>query len=194
MVYCAVGGVQPQSETVWRQANKYGVPRLSFVNKMDRTGANFFKVYDQLKLRYQAYANNAGVQQALLDGKVDMVIGVAPSPTRKLQMLFTSELMALPRHVTADFPPAFISAGNGDPLLGQSERMADSLKAAGAPTSPCESPARSAQGTCPKTASADGPALYDPAHDLASPARCARRRHPLGRGPLPGRAGPGCTL
>lgn len=54
MVYCAVGGVQPQSETVWRQANKYGVPRLSFVNKMDRTGANFFKVYDQLKNRLKA--------------------------------------------------------------------------------------------------------------------------------------------
>src|SRR5690606_563626 len=54
MVYCAVGGVQPQSETVWRQANKYGVPRLAFINKMDRTGANFFKVYDQLKLRLNA--------------------------------------------------------------------------------------------------------------------------------------------
>ena len=54
MVYCAVGGVQPQSETVWRQANKYGVPRLAFVNKMDRTGANFFKVYDQLRTRLRA--------------------------------------------------------------------------------------------------------------------------------------------
>ncbi|RQS18293.1 elongation factor G [Burkholderia sp. Bp8992] len=54
MVYCAVGGVQPQSETVWRQANKYKVPRLAFVNKMDRTGANFFKVYDQLRLRLKA--------------------------------------------------------------------------------------------------------------------------------------------
>lgn len=54
MVYCAVGGVQPQSETVWRQANKYGVPRLAFVNKMDRTGANFFKVYEQLKTRLKA--------------------------------------------------------------------------------------------------------------------------------------------
>ena len=54
MVYCAVGGVQPQSETVWRQANKYHVPRLAFVNKMDRTGANFFKVYDQMKLRLRA--------------------------------------------------------------------------------------------------------------------------------------------
>jgi elongation factor G len=54
MVYCAVGGVQPQSETVWRQANKYGVPRLAFVNKMDRTGANFFKVVDQMRLRLKA--------------------------------------------------------------------------------------------------------------------------------------------
>jgi elongation factor G len=54
MVYCAVGGVQPQSETVWRQANKYKVPRLAFVNKMDRTGANFFRVYEQMKTRLKA--------------------------------------------------------------------------------------------------------------------------------------------
>jgi elongation factor G len=54
MVYCAVGGVQPQSETVWRQANKYKVPRLAFVNKMDRSGANFFKVVDQMKTRLKA--------------------------------------------------------------------------------------------------------------------------------------------
>ena len=54
MVYCAVGGVQPQSETVWRQANKYKVPRLAFVNKMDRSGANFFKVVEQMKTRLQA--------------------------------------------------------------------------------------------------------------------------------------------
>jgi elongation factor G len=53
-VYCAVGGVQPQSETVWRQANKYKVPRLAFVNKMDRAGADFFKVYDQMRLRLKA--------------------------------------------------------------------------------------------------------------------------------------------
>ena len=56
MVYCAVGGVQPQSETVWRQANKYKVPRLAFVNKMDRTGANFFKVHDQMRARLKANA------------------------------------------------------------------------------------------------------------------------------------------
>jgi len=54
MVYCAVGGVQPQSETVWRQANKYGVPRLAFVNKMDRQGADFFKVHDQMRSRLKA--------------------------------------------------------------------------------------------------------------------------------------------
>jgi elongation factor G len=51
MVYDSVGGVQPQSETVWRQANKYGVPRLAFVNKMDRVGANFLRVFDQMKTR-----------------------------------------------------------------------------------------------------------------------------------------------
>ena len=54
MVYCAVGGVQPQSETVWRQANKYNVPRLAFVNKMDRAGADFFKVYEQMRTRLKA--------------------------------------------------------------------------------------------------------------------------------------------
>lgn len=54
MVYCAVGGVQPQSETVWRQATKHKVPRLAFVNKMDRTGANFFKVVDQMRTRLKA--------------------------------------------------------------------------------------------------------------------------------------------
>ncbi|MBA4709958.1 elongation factor G [Aquitalea aquatica] len=51
MVYCAVGGVQPQSETVWRQANKYKVPRIAFVNKMDRQGANFFRAVEQVKTR-----------------------------------------------------------------------------------------------------------------------------------------------
>ena len=54
MVYCAVGGVQPQSETVWRQANKYKVPRIAFVNKMDRTGANFFRAVEQMKIRLGA--------------------------------------------------------------------------------------------------------------------------------------------
>ncbi|MHB9102274.1 MAG: elongation factor G [Sulfuricella sp.] len=76
MVYCAVGGVQPQSETVWRQANKYGVPRLAFVNKMDRSGANFFKVYDQMKSRLKA--NPVPVQVPIgaedkFEGVVDLV-------------------------------------------------------------------------------------------------------------------------
>ena len=55
-VLCAVGGVQPQSETVWRQANRYKVPRMAFVNKMDRMGANFFRVVEQLKKRLNAIA------------------------------------------------------------------------------------------------------------------------------------------
>jgi elongation factor G len=53
-VFCSVGGVQPQSETVWRQANRYQVPRIAFVNKMDRTGANFFKVYEQMLFPYKS--------------------------------------------------------------------------------------------------------------------------------------------
>ena len=76
MVYCAVGGVQPQSETVWRQANKYGVPRLAFVNKMDRTGANFLKVYDQMRSRLKA--NVVPIQLPIgaedkFEGVVDLV-------------------------------------------------------------------------------------------------------------------------
>ncbi|MCD8486629.1 MAG: elongation factor G [Desertifilum sp.] len=55
-VFCSVGGVQPQSETVWRQADRYKVPRIAFVNKMDRTGSNFYKVYNQLRDRLRANA------------------------------------------------------------------------------------------------------------------------------------------
>jgi len=76
MVYCAVGGVQPQSETVWRQANKYKVPRLAFVNKMDRQGASFFKVYDQMKARLKA--NPVPIQVPIgaeekFEGVVDLI-------------------------------------------------------------------------------------------------------------------------
>jgi elongation factor G len=76
MVYCAVGGVQPQSETVWRQANKYRVPRLAFVNKMDRQGADFFKVYSQMKSRLKA--NPVPIQIPIgaedkFEGVVDLV-------------------------------------------------------------------------------------------------------------------------
>src|SRR6476469_10288417 len=55
-VFCAVGGVQPQSETVWRQASKYGVPRIAFINKMDRMGANFFSVVEKMRERLGAPA------------------------------------------------------------------------------------------------------------------------------------------
>jgi elongation factor G len=76
MVYCAVGGVQPQSETVWRQATKYGVPRIAFVNKMDRVGADFFKVYRQMRERL--HANPVPVQIPIgseedFKGVVDLV-------------------------------------------------------------------------------------------------------------------------
>ena len=75
-VFCAVGGVQPQSETVWRQADRYSVPRMVFVNKMDRTGADFLKVYDQIKDRLKA--NAAPIQLPIgaendLKGIVDLV-------------------------------------------------------------------------------------------------------------------------
>jgi len=76
LVYCAVGGVQPQSETVWRQANRYGVPRLAFVNKMDRQGADFFKVYEQMRQRLKA--NPVPVQipigaEEKFEGVIDLV-------------------------------------------------------------------------------------------------------------------------
>ncbi len=76
VVFDAVAGVEAQSETVWRQANKYGVPRLAFVNKMDRSGANFFKVYDQMKSRLKA--NPVPVQVPIgaeekFEGVVDLV-------------------------------------------------------------------------------------------------------------------------
>ncbi|MFO7575094.1 MAG: elongation factor G [Bacteroidales bacterium] len=71
-VFCAVGGVEPQSETVWRQANKYGVPRLAFVNKMDRSGADFFGVVQQIKDKLGA--NPVPVQIPI--GSEEMFIGV----------------------------------------------------------------------------------------------------------------------
>jgi len=76
MLYCAVGGVQPQSETVWRQATKYGVPRIAFVNKMDRSGADFFKVYDQMRERL--HANPVAIQlpvgaEESFKGVVDLI-------------------------------------------------------------------------------------------------------------------------
>ncbi|MGE0335054.1 MAG: elongation factor G [Gammaproteobacteria bacterium] len=79
-VFCAVGGVQPQSETVWRQANKYGVPRLAFVNKMDRSGADFLRVVKQMKDRLGA--NAVPIQLPIgaedsFQGVIDLLLGKA---------------------------------------------------------------------------------------------------------------------
>ncbi|MEO1006442.1 MAG: GTP-binding protein, partial [Cyanobacteria bacterium J06638_38] len=79
-VFCSVGGVQPQSETVWRQANRYKVPRIAFVNKMDRTGANFFKVYQQIRDRLQANAVPIQIpigSEAEFEGIIDLVRMIA---------------------------------------------------------------------------------------------------------------------
>ncbi|URJ23282.1 elongation factor G [Blochmannia endosymbiont of Camponotus sp. C-003] len=72
MIYCAVGGVQPQSETVWRQANKYKVPRIAFINKMDRVGADYLRVVEQLKTRL--FANPVPIQLAI--GSEDKFTGI----------------------------------------------------------------------------------------------------------------------
>ena len=79
MVYCAVGGVQPQSETVWRQANKYKVPRLAFINKMDRVGADFYRVVEQIKTRLGGKA----VPLVIPIGKEDDFEGVVDLVTMK---------------------------------------------------------------------------------------------------------------
>ncbi len=79
MVYCAVGGVQPQSETVWRQANKYHVPRIAFINKMDRTGANFFRAVEQIGTRLKGNP----VPVVLPIGSEDNFIGVVDLIKRK---------------------------------------------------------------------------------------------------------------
>jgi len=98
MVYCAVGGVQPQSETVWRQANKYRVPRMAFVNKMDRQGANFFKVYDQMRARLKA--NPVMMQIPIgaeegFEGVVDLV---------KMKAIYWDEATAGTKYEERDIP------------------------------------------------------------------------------------------
>jgi elongation factor G len=106
MVYCAVGGVQPQSETVWRQANKYGVPRLAFVNKMDRTGANFFKVFDQMRLRLKA--NPVAIQIPIgaednFKGVVDLV---------KMKAIYWDEASKGMKFEYRDIPAELADAAN----------------------------------------------------------------------------------
>jgi elongation factor G len=103
-VFCAVGGVQPQSETVWRQANKYGVPRLAFVNKMDRAGANFLRVIDQMHERLGARAVPLqlpiGAEEAF-EGVVDLISGKAIYwDEESLGMSF--EEREIPEHMVAE--------------------------------------------------------------------------------------------
>ena len=81
-LFCAVGGVEPQSETVWRQANKYGVPRIAFVNKMDRTGADFFHVISMIKERLGA--NPIPINLPIGEG--EMFAGVIDLVTNKARM------------------------------------------------------------------------------------------------------------
>jgi elongation factor G len=79
-VFCAVAGVQPQSETVWRQANKYGVPRIAFVNKMDRTGADFFRAVEEMREKLKANAHPLFLpmgKEENFSGLIDLVQGVA---------------------------------------------------------------------------------------------------------------------
>jgi elongation factor G len=79
-VFCAVAGVQPQSETVWRQANKYGVPRIAFINKMDRTGANFFRAVDEMREKLKANAHPLFIPigaEENFTGLIDLVQNIA---------------------------------------------------------------------------------------------------------------------
>jgi len=86
-VFCARGGVQPQSETVWKQANKYGVPRIAYVNKMDREGADFFNVIEQMKTRLKA--NPVAIQIPI--GASDTFVGMVDLVTMKAD-IYTDDL------------------------------------------------------------------------------------------------------
>ena len=107
MVYDSVGGVQPQSETVWRQANKYKVPRLAFVNKMDRVGANFFKVYDQMKSRLKA--NPVPIQVPIgaedkFEGVVDLV---------QMKAIYWDDSTQGMKYEMRDIPAELVDTGEG---------------------------------------------------------------------------------
>ena len=106
MVYCAVGGVQPQSETVWRQATKYKVPRLAFVNKMDRSGANFFKVVDQMRTRLKA----TPVPIVIPIGAEDTFQGVVD--LLKMKAIFWDEASQGMKFDYRDIPAELLEAAN----------------------------------------------------------------------------------
>jgi elongation factor G len=99
-VFCAVGGVQPQTETVWRQANKYKVPRLAFVNKMDRAGANFMRVYEQIQSRLKAHPVPIQLpigSEEKFEGVVDLV---------KMKAIYWDDSSQGTRFEERDIPPA----------------------------------------------------------------------------------------
>src|SRR5450756_350169 len=102
MVYDSVGGVQPQSETVWRQANKYKVPRLAFVNKMDRVGADYFKVHRQMRERLKA--NPIPIQIPIgaedkFEGVVDLV---------KMKAIYWDDSTQGMKFEAREIPPAML--------------------------------------------------------------------------------------
>lgn len=103
-VFCAVAGVQPQSETVWRQANKYGVPRVVFINKMDRTGANFFRAIDEMREKLKANAHALflpiGNEENFV-GVVDLVQEVAYMFEDPLNMDLDPKLHPIPENLLA---------------------------------------------------------------------------------------------
>ena len=105
-VLCAVGGVQPQSETVWRQANKYGVPRIAFVNKMDRAGANFLNVVTQLKERLGANA----VPLQLPIGAEEKFVGVVD--LIKMKAIFWDEASQGMKFEYREIPADMVEACN----------------------------------------------------------------------------------
>ncbi len=103
-VFCAVAGVQPQSETVWRQANKYGVPRVAFINKMDRTGANFFRAIDEMREKLKANAHALflpiGNEENFV-GVVDLVQEIAYMFEDPLNMDLDPKLHPIPENLVA---------------------------------------------------------------------------------------------
>jgi elongation factor G len=104
-VFCAVGGVEPQSETVWRQADKYGVPRIAFVNKMDRTGADFFGVVTQMEERLGAYP----VPMQIPIGSEDSFKGIVDLIERKAIVWVEDEEMGMKYEYT-DIPEDMIDS------------------------------------------------------------------------------------
>jgi elongation factor G len=103
-VFCAVAGVQPQSETVWRQANKYGVPRVAFINKMDRTGANFFRAIDEMREKLKANAHALFIpigNEENFTGVVDLVQEVAYYFEDPLNLDLEPKLHPIPDNLVA---------------------------------------------------------------------------------------------